>query len=148
MTTNNNQDCHPALRAMTFQAAVYSLYKRSSGQVFLVAVKLSDEICINPWDGLFQIGACESVFVIAPSWDTVWELFTEISVVAEEEVLVEGSDGDGNGGRRSSAGAVTNRSDKVSSDSLHLKQNLFFNCHLLYIRKWNFVFNIEFYDCL
>ena len=79
---------------MTFREALSSLYLRSEGTAFLLAVKWRGVVIINPsgrgkrskmgeaegdGDGTCprHIGDYEAVFIMAPSWETAWELMTE-----------------------------------------------------------------------
>ena len=98
MSTNNDTECRPSLRIMSFQAAVSSLYARSKGLIFLVAVKWRSKVLINPpnqYEGKSKgknsdkrkckdtneypqfLGDCEAAFLISPSWEVAWEMMTE-----------------------------------------------------------------------
>ena len=90
MATNNDTECHPSLRSMSFSEAVTSLYKRSKGLVILVAVKWRGKVFINPVEEVettgrrtdskarqLSLGDFEAVFIISPSWQIAWEMMTE-----------------------------------------------------------------------
>jgi hypothetical protein len=113
MPTNTASECRESLQKMTFQQAVSSLYRKSNGLVFLVAVKYKDEVLINPAhqkvekgtesdidrktgqkmkdreEYSWTLGDCEAIFVIAPSWETAWEIMSEETEEDDETADVD-----------------------------------------------------------
>ena len=92
MVTCSERECRASLRCMTFREALSSLYLRSKGSAFLLGVKWRGVILINPSGRIKNsnereeeggetcprhIGDCEAVFLMAPSWESAWELMTE-----------------------------------------------------------------------
>ena len=78
------------------------MYERSRGRAIIVAVKYRNRVILNPTtsrgvaavpgsavapaaasdfagqgSGLLTVGVCQSLFIIAPSWEFAWMLMTE-----------------------------------------------------------------------
>ena len=91
MSAACDDECRPSLRRLTFPAAVRALFRQSRGQVVVVAVKRSGRVIINPRaaragaGGELVVGACESLFVVAPSWEVAWAAMTEEEGEEDEE---------------------------------------------------------------
>ena len=92
MATDTDNTCRKSLRVMSYHEAVVSLYCRSNGLVFLVAIKTNGIVYINPSDiEIIEsnrgnvptveshgcIGDCDAIFLISPSWEIAWKILTE-----------------------------------------------------------------------
>jgi voltage-gated potassium channel len=100
MATLGDVECRPSLRRLTFPAAVRALFRKSRGQVVVVAVKRDGRVVINPRAASGDpadevvVGDCDSLFVVAPSWEIAWEAMTTEDDAGDETDGVAGGDVD------------------------------------------------------